>query len=770
MLETNIGLVKFGAKLYLDTRYAEVIAQNISSDILEKACGELLKRYGLGAVKIAKGSNFILVATHRTVPYLVVEKDNWRMEIKDRGRPRRLHFKNPEDQNLIAQLLERCLIVQIQRRTDLWRLDSNRIWYQPTYFDESDHVYAYRRYEISSIAIEDIGVGIIIDVGTAFFSTLTIADFFREDMPEFEQKRLRRLFDRLSSRQQGQKGTLVYEIGNGKRIKCYFDSFCKGVNVASTGIIRLDGNNYDSLGEYYKRKHGLSISTDEPVAKVSFPDIDRPVPVAARMLRLRVMNDALPRHLNNVDKIRPAKRREAIEEFWAKLEHEPFGRGLAGVETYFWRPLSTRIIPIKTPDLLFGGGKELQAPLNGCVRERQKYYRDRLPLLRKAGCYHVPPAMTRILHVAVPRAFDEVVAEQLSEAVAKQLSIWTHIEITPEWFLYENLETAINKLRHEEMPGIVLFVFDQDDPATYFELQYQLQGWRIKRITQFKFSEFAAQFKFTKDTSNAKKVKVSHYPERWNSFIEMNALDVLQQMDCVPWAFAGSLRYESHLAVDVGADRRHFALSIYISRPQSEKKPFYLDTVVAIKADIKKETINKIHLRDEMIRLCLRAKQAGFIGIKSILILRDGHECGQEIDGINDAYEELVENGFLYNGAKIHIIDFQKNSLKGIRLWNCNQGKIEHAIEGTGLLINDRTVALVNTGAATLHQGTAEPVMLEVRNTNIDIDIVAVAADVHAACQLNWSSPAVAQRLPLELKRTDDELANKAAQEIRRIK
>lgn len=35
--------------------------------------------------------------------------------------------------------------------------------------------------------------------------------------------------------------------------------------------------------------------------------------------------------------------------------------------------------------------------------------------------------------------------------------------------------------------------------------------------------------------------------------------------------------------------------------------------------------------------------------------------------------------------------------------------------------------------------------------------------------QLNWSSPSVAQRLPLVFKRTDDELQIRAAQEIRRI-
>jgi hypothetical protein len=239
-------------------------------------------------------------------------------------------------------------------------------------------------------------------------------------------------------------------------------------------------------------------------------------------------------------------------------------------------------------------------------------------------------------------------------------------------------------------------------------------------------------------------------------------------MDCVPWTLANAPHYEARLAIDVGKDRRHFALSLLICRPNSAK-PFWLDTVVVEKADPKKETINKTHLRDEIIRLCQRAKQAGFGGLTSMLVPRDGHERGCEMDGIDEACKKLPDIGFLSEGARVDVIDFHKRSVKGIRLWDCSpEGKARHAIEGQGVLINDRTVVLVNTGAATLHQGTAEPVMLEARSGGVDM--VAVPTDEHAACQLNYSSPGVAQRLPLELKRTDEELKNRAAQEIRRIK
>lgn len=49
-------------------------------------------------------------------------------------------------------------------------------------------------------------------------------------------------------------------------------------------------------------------------------------------------------------------------------------------------------------------------------------------------------------------------------------------------------------------------------------------------------------------------------------------------------------------------------------------------------------------------------------------------------------------------------------------------------------------------------------------------DMARVTKAVSDSTHLNFSSPSVAQRLPLELKRTDDALKNRDSQEIRRIR
>lgn len=769
MLEANIRIVEDGGNLCLNARIAEIVTQDLSPDLLQKACSALRKRYGLGAV-VNSDKASLLVATRNPVPNVVVQDNDWNLEVRDSGSARELAFANDCDRSLLAQLLERAMTGHLKHHTKLWALDGYRIWYEPTPFQTAEDVAAYQRFEISSIAIDRVGIGIIVDISTAFFTVLTVADFFREDLSKAERERCREQFEYLSARQSGFKGTLLYDFGRDP-YKCYFDSFCPGVTTATTGGFRLQGQDYGSLQDYYKRKHGILVQADESVAKVSFRGIDRAQPVLARALRLRVGNEALPEDLNNLDKVAPKDRSAAIEGFWKRLSDIPFGEGLPKVERSFWRPPQNKRILLKSPDLVFANGQILQAPPNGHLLEHRAYYRERDTLLDAVGCLRVPPALTRVLHVAVPERVDEAIANQLAEDVTERLSKWNRIEIVPEVVTYKTVDEAITQLQSEAKPGVVLFVFEDEDPSTYYNLAYELKDWRIKRVTYNTLRRFANQFRFSTDGDNGSSgnMLATFDPKGWKSFVKMSSLDILQQMDCVPWSIASSLHYEAQLVIDVGEDRRHFALSLLICRPGSSGPSFRIDTVVPIKPDTKRETINEIILLDEIVRLCKRATLAGFHDLRSMLVLRDGHECGREMDAISNARAKLTEGGFFEKDASVDTVDFRKKSVKRIRLWDRAQnGEVRHCLEGTALLLDARTVVLVNTGAVTLTQGTAEPIMLVARGEGNDMK--AVAEYVHATSQLNWSSPRRAQKLPLPLKRTDDELKNRAAQEIRRTR
>lgn len=767
MIETNIKIVRFGEKLRQNVRQAKVTTQDIVPELLEKTCNALSNRHNLSAVKDGRSDSQILVLSNNTVPKTTLEDDNWHLEVEDAGN-KVIYFSNPRDQFLMTQLLERSLLKRVSKSNSFWMLDSFRMFYEKSPFITSQDVAAYRRYEISSVDIDGVGVGLIVDIGTAFFTTLTVVDFFRDDIPDKRKRFLRRRFNKLSQRQKGSKGTLLYEYKPGKFTKCYFEEFCPDTTVSTTHIIRLGRETYSSLQEYYQRKHKVRVEDDEPVAKVSFAGIDRPVYVAAKFLRLRVMNDALPRKLRNEDKISPHQRYKLIDGFWKQLGRFPLGKGKPQMEEGFWRPKSNKEFHVNAPHLLFGGGNILTAPLNGNIAEHKKFFVERIAYLDKYGCFSVPPNASRTLYVALPKEFSEPDAEFLSDSIINLINKWTPLNMDFHWIFYDTQEDAIKQLKNETSSGVVLFVFNDDDPATYFNISYELSGWRIKRITKSKLKRLTSEFAYATDANNSGRTIVSSYPRSWHSFITMNVLDILQQMDCVPWTLAEKPKYKARLAIDVGNNHRFFALSLLIFQ-DNKNKPFRLDTEVENKTDSKKETINEIILEDEIVKICERAVKAGFIDIDSLLTLRDGRKCGEEDIAIKKAVLRNRKNGFLSNNARIDNVDFHKNSIKNIRIWDHGKnGKIYHAIEGTGISINSKMVVITNTGAASLRQGTAEPVVLVSQKGNMDL--VKIAKDMHKSCHLNWSSPRVAQRLPLELKRTDEELKSRASQEIRRLK
>ena len=111
MLETNIRIVEDGVNLCLNARVAEVVTQNLSLDLLQKACSALRKHHALAAVvNFDKAS--LLVATKAPVPNVVVQDDNWRLEVRDRGHTRQLRFASLYDRFLFAQLLEQKSIIE----------------------------------------------------------------------------------------------------------------------------------------------------------------------------------------------------------------------------------------------------------------------------------------------------------------------------------------------------------------------------------------------------------------------------------------------------------------------------------------------------------------------------------------------------------------------------------------------------------------------------------------------------------------------------------
>lgn len=769
MLETNIRIVRPGTNLYVCTRVARVTGSDLTPDVLQRACGMLQHRHGLAAIPIAGAEPSLLVATQRPIAPVHFEGEDWDVDVADADEPaRRLTFADPDGPDLLAKLLERTLLIQVAHQNGLWNLDSPRIWYEaePTRTDYG--IAAYRRYEIAALPIEGVGVGLVVDVGTAFFSVESLAYYFDPTASDEEQRRRKRLFEQLSGRQASQKGTLLYDNGR-SRLKCYFESAPQGVTCATTGRIRAKGLSYPSLSEYYRAVYpALIVAADARAVRVSFPGISRPQFVAAERVRLRVMNDDVPDALGSVARIKPRDRRDLIEQFWSRLGARLLGSVAPGMQGGFWYPDTARTTRLSLPDLVFGQGVRLRAPTVASAETYRSNYRQRQECIEEAGCHNVPMAMTRTLHCAFPRYISEAACRRLARDVADAVGGATGIPVVAELICYDYVADAVEKLKATGRKGIVLFILN-NEPAAYHEAAYHLPGWRLKRVTERTLDTHYGYIEKGMWDKQKQTMNPARGRRRWQDFVTLNALDVLQLLDVVPFGIEQIGAYEAQVAIDVGHDRRHFALSLLIARAGGRSPAFRVVSHVHPKTDHQHETINATMLADQLVALLDAALPTGSTALESLVVLRDGRLLGAEVSGIDAAIARLVAAGRLSPAARIDLAELHKDTLKSLRVWEIDAtGTVDNALEGSMVRLNDHTALVVGTGAATLTQGTSEPYLI-VGNGRCS-SVTDVAASAHAGAQLNWSSPRVAQRLPFTLKRTDEELRTRAAQEIRRLR
>jgi hypothetical protein len=179
-------------------------------------------------------------------------------------------------------------------------------------------------------------------------------------------------------------------------------------------------------------------------------------------------------------------------------------------------------------------------------------------------------------------------------------------------------------------------------------------------------------------------------------------------------------------------------------------------------------------LRDEIVSLFKKIGFRKFDPLKSLLVLRDGAVCGEELDSIKKAVSELTASGFLEQNAIVHGVDFHKSSEKEIRFWEKIEGfrtKRVNVMEGAGIIIGQKHLVLSNTGRSTVGQGTTDPVAISIWDDpmNREANLKTIGHTVSLSTHFNWDSPGKSQRLPIYFKRTDDELKRKQMQDIRRI-
>lgn len=780
MVETNARILEPGKDIAVPVRYASVQGTTNTPELREKVCYRLRCEHSLIAAPCQDQRGRLLVVADRPLPPRRMTVDEWEVDVTDLGESVLLTLETAEGWRLLPELVERMVTNALERRGEWWTFDSLRHWYERQPFASREGIDALRRYAVSAIPIEGVGIAVAIDVETAFFTQDTVADFFDPGAPKSEQQRRQARFERLTRRQSGQHGTLLYDNDEAS-LKCYFERLSSGRTCGNTAPRRVRGKSYKSMVEYYRKvSPRLGIHENDLAALVSFPGLDHPQPVAARCLKVRVMNDMLPSSLINVDKINPMERRRLIVDFWKRLGKVCFpevrsvseadtGKGKGGTfSTYFWRPEKSQLRHISFPILRFGYGESLDPPSPMSAATYKQHFRQRLETLDKGRCYHFPPLLGRVLACAYPeeRGLCEA-AEEMIEGLCQRMQQFTGKPFEFRLVPYSSVEEALTLL-NQESTRVAIFVLN-DEAAAYTEAALGLPDWRIKRVTEHTLRR---QY----DNLRAGAGPVRGVPDCgrgqrfWDSFLRMTALDLLQEMDCVPFRVDRAGTFDAQLVIDVSHDRRYYAQSLLIAREREKRPDFLLVTESWQKVDTKHEAINGRILCDDVVRFLSKVLAAGKDApLDSLLIARDGKVVGDERRFLAEAVAELKRRGFLTPDARVQVVELHKCNEMHLRLWDVEDGgAVSNVLEATAVRLSASTEILATTGAGTLTQGTAEPLLI--RTIDSDERVGEATEALASSAQLNWSSPGVAQRLPLPFKRTDEVLTKRSEQEIRRLR
>ncbi len=676
------------------------------------------------------------------------------IELIDSNKSQTYNFNVFEHREIITRILTRSLYAQLNKTTSFWRIAlSPRIFYEVIPFSTDRDLNAYRRFEINDTIIEGIGLGYSVDIGTAFIT--------KENVDWYHKNNKVERFNKLRQRSNDRKGTLIYQ-GPGGYSTCYFEKYYYDLTLATAPAFSIGKEKFESPYDYFNKKHpNYNVSPNDIPAKVSFKGMESAVYVPANKLRLRVFNDVLPSTLKNIDKINPDERKRYLESnFWNKLMDNPFGYPVFKFNKNYYVPNKQDSGTIEFCDIYFGNGGKLRAPEFKNKGSYKEHFNNINRQLEKSGCYFVPPTLAGSkIYFVFPNEVPVEIRKRYSNDITNKVKNYLKEDFeidSVELQGYDHYLEATQILKREYDKGMVVFVFDAIDAATYAGIDYELADWRIKRATSFELQRKYYSIEETNGNTN-----------KWDNYIEMTTLDIIQQMGCIPYIIdPGRLNYDMQLFIDVSEDRTHFTLSLQIFRKGMVNPIFKCNTYR--KTDPKFETINSTILQDKLIEMMQSLKPTIIkYGINSLLVTRDGNDCKGELEAIKNTISELQGTKFnlLPFNFKFDYVEYHKSSRKGVRLWYQNNNGVLNVLEGSYAILNNKMAVMAVTGEGTLNQGTADPVTIIAGYT--DGKFAEILNDIFLSSQFNFSSPRVAQKLTLIAERADKQLIEKRAQEIK---
>ncbi|HEX2846251.1 MAG TPA: hypothetical protein VHN59_06860 [Chitinophagaceae bacterium] len=762
-MDTNIRFVERGNDLFLIGRKVSVSNASLTHDQLQSVCS-ILKNRSIAATPFVQEQQAFLIIEHREnfkeTTFDLDSGDNrtqLSVTLKASNETIKFELRNERDRKTIEELYARQVQINIVKTEGLRIIKkSPNVYYDRTPIlseeDMDNDIVAYQRFFVFTEYFENRGLGFGVDVGTSYFTKHSVEYYFSTGREE--------RFYQLKERQSTEyKGTLLYKGPNGHS-RCYFDRYDGKTTLSTTDPFTFKGERYQNSYEYFKKLYPhFEVLPDDNVAYVSFKGMGT-LPVPAKFLHLTVATDNLTEDINQQDKYSAQQKRNLIDEFWKRVGN-PLGNNYQKLQREYYMPMPGDGGIFDMPAIVYADGHELQAPKFKNAYIYKKYFLQKYHQLKESGCFYVPPMLEREVHFVLPEFVSDKNAEVLINDLTRDVSLLTRKNIDPIDHYYKKGEhlSALYDLKNNYQKGTVVFVFDNHDPAIYYNISQELQGWKIIRLT---VQELKRKFN-----------KLQHYPRgknQWEAYISLNSFKVVSELGCAPYMFKDKLHYEAQLVIDVSENFNHFGLGLLIYK-QGMAYPLF-DYIIKPNPDAKNDLINPLLLEKYLTELLSRYhEEFKKYDIRNLLVLRDGKENRSEYEVFKKVVDFLKSDKGHYkldSNFDFLFIEYHKKSMKSIRFFEFYKGEFKNPLEGSWLKINRSTAILMNTGEGTLTQGTASPILIKSNYKTVDLSIV--LRDIFLTSQLNFGSPRVAQRLTYLAKKIDNLLKEKRAQEVIKIK
>lgn len=707
------------------------------------------------------------MALQRT-PFSQVEVagEEWRAIVSDVGEIQ-LNLDQARDMELLAVLVERGLVVAFEGMPNYFNIStSTRYWCRRTSVQTAGGIEMLPRISLATLPIAGQGVGIALDFGHLFQTERSLDYYFAPCLSRDERKRRESEFDRLRGRGDRRKGSLLYDSGSRTFSQCYFSHSAREAACKDVGPLEFGGERFESLFDYYSRKRPqLQVEPTDPVVYVSFLGMRGEKPVAARLLRLRVMLDPqrMPRELRTSTTIPPERRRHFAQKVWEKIPQRWLTEAGLEASESLWTPNANAQELLKPPTLVFGRGRVVVPPSIASPREYASYFKVRRDMLTGCGVHSYDEAAGRDLFVVTPpesRDWSSGLQKTFVDDLVAQVSKLAGKTLRAVVVRGERTDDIVDQLR-EKRAGNAIVVFDDRERAAYSVLAHELPQWSLKRMTRRRIEQAWRARQEARGDYERRRVD-----RAWSDLLFHSAIDVLDQMRATPWRLA-KWPYEGCLAIDVSEGRRYFGLSLLICRVEDRWPSLRRITRTWPKGDHKYETIQSTLLSDKIAGLLADVKQ-DTVPLSSLLVLRDGRECGDEAAGIHAGLERWKSMDVLAQNATVDVVDLLKKSVKSLRMWLVHGDATANVLEGQAVYPDEHTAVVCCTGAGTLdNRGTAEPIVLRVHD---GCNVRRAAAGVFALSQLNFSSPTKAHRYPQPLREVDAMLRGRVDGDMRGIK